>query len=215
MKACSAMTAENEFPLMIQRKPQIILVLLVLCAFLFQSCSSVIFGTSKKIPVTSNPLGAKVIVDGKEMGHTPLNLRLKRKNSHIVRIEKNGYNPFEIRITRKVSGALVFSILGNYWVGYLGMIATVLSLVRYPSLEHHGAIMLGLLLAYWSGTIVLDFISGANYFLSPGELALTLTKIDGKTSFDFILIDAEKFQNIKWIRIKCVDSEEDEIVNLN
>lgn len=114
---------------MIQRKSKIILVL---CAFLCQNCSSFVFGTLKKIPVTSNPLGAKVIVDGKEMGYTPLNLRLKRKNSHIVRIEKPGCNPFEIRITREISGKL------------------------------------------------LDFISGGNYFLSPGELNVTLTKIEGR-----------------------------------
>ncbi|UCE23125.1 MAG: PEGA domain-containing protein [Candidatus Aminicenantes bacterium] len=31
------------------------------------------------MPVTSNPLGAKIIVDGKEMGYTPLGLKLKKK----------------------------------------------------------------------------------------------------------------------------------------
>jgi hypothetical protein len=201
--------------MIINKKSQIILAISIMCAFLCQNCATVIFGTNKKIPVTSNPLGAKVIVDGKEMGFTPLNLRLKKRNSHIIRIEENGYKALYIIINRKISGTLVFSILGNYWVGYFGMIATVFLLVRHPSLEHNGKLIVGLLLAEWSGAVLLDFISGANYFLSPEELNVTLTKIEGNSLPDFILIDAEKFQNIKWIRIKRADFDSDEIVNLD
>lgn len=34
-------------------------------------------------------------------GTTPLTLKLKRKKPGVIRIEKEGYNPHEIRITRK------------------------------------------------------------------------------------------------------------------
>jgi len=41
-------------------------------------------------------------------------------------------------------------------------------------------------------------------------------ELEGKPHPDFILIDVEQFQNIKWIRIKCADSEgEDDIINVN
>lgn len=50
-----------------QRKTQIILVLLVSSVFLFQGCATIIRGASQKMPVTSNPLGAKIIVDGEEI----------------------------------------------------------------------------------------------------------------------------------------------------
>ncbi len=53
--------------MIIKRKTQIILALMVMNVFLFQSCMTIMRGTSKKIPVTSNPSGAKIIVDGKEM----------------------------------------------------------------------------------------------------------------------------------------------------
>ena len=77
---------------------QIFLAFFVSSVFLFQNCTTISRGTSQEIPVTSNPVGAKIIVDGKELGYTPLNLKLKRKKGHIIRIEKQGYNPLEIKI---------------------------------------------------------------------------------------------------------------------
>ncbi len=61
----------------------------------------------------------------------------------------------------------------------------------------------------------IDSKLGANYTLSPTELNVTLRKIGEKPQPNFILIDAEQFQNIKWIRIKCADSGGEEIVNLD
>ena len=58
-----------------------------------------------------------------------------------------------------------------------------------------------------------DSKSGANYSLSPKELNVTLTKIGEKPQSNIILIDAEKFQDIKWIRIKCADYEREDIIN--
>ena len=100
----------------IQRKTKSILALIVSSVFFFQNCATIIRGTSQKIPVTSNPTGAKIIVDGEEMGYAPLNLKLKRKKSHVIRIEKQGYNPLEIRTTRKTSAGL--SVFANiFWGG--------------------------------------------------------------------------------------------------
>ena len=62
--------------MIIQRKIQILLALLVISTFLFQSCATIIRGSSKEIPITSSILEAKIIVDGKEMGNTPSFLRL-------------------------------------------------------------------------------------------------------------------------------------------
>ena len=89
--------------MIIKRKTQIFLALLVLNVFLFQSCATIGRGTYQKIPVTSNPSGAKVIVEEEEMGYTPLNLTLKRKKGHIIRIERQGYNPVVINTTRATS----------------------------------------------------------------------------------------------------------------
>jgi len=207
-----------------QRKTQIILALMVTSVFLFQNCATIISGTSQKIPVTSNPSGAKIIVDGKVMGYTPLQLKLKKKKSYTIQIEKQGYNPLEIRITRKTSGSLAISILGNVFFGCLGMVVG-LALAEgisgedfdlwygdYPWQTIVGLIAGGVY--GWGGSIYKDFKSGANYKLSPKELNVTLSKIEGSPQPNLILLDAEHFKNIKWIRIKCADSDGEEVINL-
>jgi len=207
--------------MIIKGKSRIIFVIMAISVFLFQNCATIIRGTSQKIPVTSYPTGAKIIVDGKEVGYTPLNLKLKRKKGHVIRIEKQGYNPLEIRIARKTSALSVgISILGNYYLG--GSIGGLLGYAVGSALKGEAgrselASRLGLcgIFVGWIGTIYMEFKSGANYTLSPKELNVTLSKIEGKPHPNFILIGAEKFQDIKWIRIKCADSgREDEIVNL-
>jgi len=72
-------------------------------------------GTSQTIPVTSNPIGARIMVDGKEMGSTPLRIKVKRNKSHSIRAEMPGYNPLEIKITHKFSGtSLALSVSANF-----------------------------------------------------------------------------------------------------
>ena len=139
--------------MIIKRKTQIILALLVTTVFLFQNCATFSRGTFQKIPVTSNPLGAKIIVDGEEMGYTPLNLKLKknlklkRKKSHVIRIEKQGYNPLEIRITRKTSDSFAIYILGNITWGFAGAFLGLIA----------GAVAGG---EYWADRAHVYFIGG-------------------------------------------------------
>lgn len=207
--------------MIIKRKKQIFLALFVLSVFLFQNCTTIVKGTSQKIPITSNIPGAKIIVDGEVAGNTPLNLKLKRKKNHVIRIEKQGYNPLEINTTRE-STDLAWSIFGNVplsliTIGILG--AFVGSKVLLPSKEEWEGMYLGWLIGTavgFIGFMIVDGASGANYTLSPQELNVTLTKIDGTPQPNLVLIDSERFQTIKWIRIKCDDSDgEDEIVNLD
>ncbi|MEW5900761.1 MAG: PEGA domain-containing protein [Acidobacteriota bacterium] len=56
----------------------------------FEHCATIISGTRQQIPVTSNPSGAKISVDGVEAGEAPLLLTLKKKGTHTIRIEKDG-----------------------------------------------------------------------------------------------------------------------------
>jgi len=198
---------------------------MVSSVFLFQNCATFIRGTSQEIPVTSIPSGAKIIVDGKEMGYAPLLLKLKRKKkSYVIRIEKQDYNLLEIKIIRKPS--VLLSAFGNIFPwgipigGYVGYrIANVLlaeaKLTAGNLMAYFGIILAGATLG-GVGAATVDGISGAWYKLSPKELNVTLKKIEGNPQPNFILIDAEHFQNIKWIRIKCADSDgEDEIVNID
>ena len=206
--------------MIIQRKTQIFSALLVTSVFLFQSCATLIRGPSQEIPITSNPTGAKVIVDGKMAGDAPLSLDLKRGKSHIIRIEKQDYNPAVIEISQKSSPAL--SIIGNLVWGAVGFIAGIFgAAIVTEGFEVDRpvaglAFILGGHILGWGIPLYIDSSRGTNFTLNPKELNVTLTKIDGAPQPNFIFIDAEKFQAVKWIRIKCGDSDgEDEIVNLD
>lgn len=151
-----------------------------------------------------------------------MNLKLKRKENHIIRIEKQGYNPLRISIERKTSRlATVLSSWGNIYFGScIGVLAGFGALVLLdPDLSIEvvdAAVMLAGLLIGVGSAFYVDSKTGAKFTLSPKELNVTLKKIEGKHQPKLILIDAEQFQNIKWIRIKCADSDaEDEIVNLD
>ena len=200
--------------MLLQRKTKIILALIISSVFLFQNCATWISGKYQKVPITSNPSGAKIIVDGEEIGYAPLNLKLKRKKGHIIRIEKQGYNLLEIRIIRKISGSLVGYIVGNTLFAIIPAFAWV-AWIAYDNEREPLLRLLRHFVGWTVGLTLVDFLTGANFTLSPKELNVTLEKQEGKPQPNFILIDAENFQNIKWIRIKCADSDEGEIVNLD
>lgn len=71
---------------------------------LLTGCASIMHGTTQGIGVSSSPTNARVIVDNMPLGNTPIVANLKRKDNHTVRIELDGYQPFEMAIARKTSG---------------------------------------------------------------------------------------------------------------
>ena len=160
---------------------------------------------SQKIPVTIQPPGAKIIADGKDLGYAPLGLKLKKKAVHLIRIEKGGFNPVEIKIERKKSRNRAQTIAGNFFLGVASGVA-----VHYVVWQASGRpdeemtltadFMLGFL-GVWFGSAILDGASGATYKLKPRELNVTLTNAFGSPRLETILLDADELRNVKWIRI--------------
>lgn len=67
-------------------------------------CCSIIHGTRQDVGVSSTPTGALVKIDNAPSGNTPLVAKLTRKDNHIVHVELPGYQPFDMTLTRSVSG---------------------------------------------------------------------------------------------------------------
>ena len=61
-------------------------------------------GTTQQVAVSSSPTGAQVTVDAMERGTTPVIADLKRKDNHVIKVTMDGYQPFEMALTRSVSG---------------------------------------------------------------------------------------------------------------
>jgi hypothetical protein len=69
--------------------------------------------------MTSTPAGARIIVDGRDRGSTPCTLKLATGKSHVVRIECEGYNPYEIRVVREKHDNFWGVMLNNFLLGGL------------------------------------------------------------------------------------------------
>jgi hypothetical protein len=85
-------------------------------AVALSGCGTIMHGTMQEIAIVSAPAGAEVSVDGAAVGRTPLNVRLKRKQAHQVRIEAAGYLPYETALSRTTSVWLWPDILGTAWL---------------------------------------------------------------------------------------------------
>jgi hypothetical protein len=162
-------------------------------------------GSEQRVPVTSVPPGAAVIVNGIPQGVTPLGLDLTRRHkAPVIRIESPGYDPVEIRVVKKVSGLpFLFNILA-------GFAPAIVPAARH-SLDHHGE---GFFLiwslwavAFGAGLTVFDTVTGTINEFDRKEIVVTLKKADGPTRVETILMAAEDFRNIKWLRIRTGSSE--------
>ncbi|HEU4584281.1 MAG TPA: PEGA domain-containing protein, partial [Gemmatimonadaceae bacterium] len=67
-------------------------------------CATIIHGGGQDIGFSSTPSAAKVTIDNNPVGQTPVVTHISRKDNHIVRMELDGYQPFEATLTRGTSG---------------------------------------------------------------------------------------------------------------
>src|SRR5688572_18791905 len=84
----------------------------VLCAaVLLPGCATIMQGSTQQVSVGSSPTGARVTIDGVERGSTPVVVDLKRRDTHLIAIQTEGYLPYEMTLSRSVSGWVVGNIL--------------------------------------------------------------------------------------------------------
>jgi hypothetical protein len=93
------------------------LVLTSSCAFL-SGCATIVKGTTQVIPVSSDPTGARVSVDGAASGTTPTTVTLSRKQNHMVVIEKEGFSPESVAVTKSMGGAVAGNIIAGGLIGW-------------------------------------------------------------------------------------------------
>jgi uncharacterized protein YceK len=80
-------------------------VLLSLCIVLLATgCATIILSSTQQVGISSSPTGASVTIDDEPKGETPIIAKLSRKDNHVIKIEMEGYEPFEIKTTRSTSG---------------------------------------------------------------------------------------------------------------
>lgn len=88
-------------------------------------CATIVhLGGSEDVKVSSEPVGAKVIVDGAERGVTPIEVDLERKKTHTVVLSKDGYKDS----TKQIQSQLSWWLAGNaIFGGLIGLVVDLLS----------------------------------------------------------------------------------------
>ena len=196
----------------IRAKKGIVTALTISGLLFAQSCSLLNEKFTQKVPVTSNPAGARIIVDGKDTGQAPLILTLKKNKSHTIRIEKEGYNPTELRVLRKMKARAIFEVLavpivalGTGLAVFLVQLAVTNAEKSYETYNRTFTITVFISGSAATAAVIADMTSGANHSLSPRELDVTLTKVEGQgpPQVGVIYLDARQLEDIQWIRIKA------------
>lgn len=91
----------------------------VALSFVLQSCATLINSPSQQVEIKTTPQNAKLVIDGKKFGTTPQIVNIPRSDNHIIKIELDGYEPYETQVTTKLS----FYFWGNIFNGMIpGMI---------------------------------------------------------------------------------------------
>lgn len=84
----------------------------LLAASALTGCATIVNGLNQNIPVVSTPPAAKVSVDGKEVGVTPMTLRVPREAAgHRIKLEAAGYMPSTIQLTTSTAGVFWCNII--------------------------------------------------------------------------------------------------------
>ena len=170
--------------------------------FLLQGCATVIKGTHQKIPVTSVPAGAIVLVDGRDAGMTPLILKLSKKRPAVIRIEKEGYNPHEIRVTRSKPN-LHTAIGGNsVLIFVVGTFLVLPILAHNESHDYRVSLPVAFVLST-AALIGVDFATGSPYSLTPESFDITLTPAGRDPRVDVTWVEGARLNDIKWLRVRA------------
>ena len=100
------------------KMPKIIMICInIILVFSLIGCATIVKGKFQKITVTSDPSQAFVTVDGQQT-KTPGVVTLDTTRSmYVLRFEKEGYEPVEVKIKRGLSGWLFGNIIFGGIIG--------------------------------------------------------------------------------------------------
>jgi hypothetical protein len=82
-------------------KKIVLLTCLCVAAMACVACGGPTQVLKQDIPVSTNPMGAQIFIDGNEAGVTPTTISLERTKDHIVTLTKENYRQADVTVKRK------------------------------------------------------------------------------------------------------------------
>lgn len=106
------------------------LIAIISTAFIFSACATIVSHTNWPLAVQSDPSGAHVVITNRKgaqvfEGKTPTAMKLKSgsaffsKESYVVTLTMNGYEPKKINVECKLNGWYIGNILFGGVIGFL------------------------------------------------------------------------------------------------
>ncbi|MCK9280511.1 MAG: PEGA domain-containing protein [Melioribacteraceae bacterium] len=107
---------------------KVFLVVITIFALAFNACSTFMNSTTQEINIKTEPANAKITIDGKKFGTTPQVVNIERGSNHVVKLEADGFDAYEMQVTRKIS----FWFWGNVLNGIIpGMLIDMVTGAMY------------------------------------------------------------------------------------
>lgn len=92
---------------------------LIFGTLLFAGCSTLINTTTQEVELKTEPINARIYINGKRFGTTPQKINIERGTSHVVKFEFDGYELYETQITQKISTWFWSNALNGFVPGML------------------------------------------------------------------------------------------------
>ena len=97
---------------------------------LFSGCASIVNGTKQTVSFNSNPPGAKIYLDGAQIGVTPYVCEISRGDCPEIVMKKDGYAPERLKMTDSIDAAAYFG--GNLGLCLLWIVPGVVGFIADP-----------------------------------------------------------------------------------
>lgn len=88
-------------------------LLLGLSLLLVAGCGTLFDGSRQEVRINSQPAGASVFINNQSFGETPTVVQLKRSGTFTLILEMPGYEPYEVKLDRKIPSRFWWR---NIWV---------------------------------------------------------------------------------------------------
>ncbi len=93
---------------------------LAIVGMMTSGCATIVhLGSDEELSVSSEPSGAKVVIDGTERGMTPLATKVERKKDHAVVLTKEGFEESQSRVESHISSWIAGNVIFGGLVGIL------------------------------------------------------------------------------------------------
>ena len=135
-------------------------------------CATLENGTTQRIPVTSDPPGAGVLLDGRPAGVTPTSITVSRRNREPeIEVVMDGFTPARQRLERREDWMTIF------WSAFLGSgLIPIVGRLTVPNEDAQAG--------FWHtiGVFALGVLPGAIDFGSGGAFRFRPDRVDADLS---------------------------------